>query len=527
MKSISFFAVLFFIAIVFEFVACEKKPPCEDCGDNNKPPVARAGADQVITLPTDNIMLDGTTSSDPDNNITSYSWTKISGPSIFKISNANAPQTQVTNLVEGAYRFELEVIDAGRLFSRDTVQITVSSAPVNNDPLNIISGPATLTYLSSLSQPKMVIPATAADKLVFAGGYINAGGRWEPTATVDIYNLVNKTWSTAQLSEARYSITVATVGNKIIYAGGYYNNGSSSSRVDIYDAGTNTWSTATLSMPRSQMTSAVAGNKVFFTESGNITNKVEIYDASSNLWSTAVLSEARADMSVIAAGNKVLFAGGYRKYDGFNDSPYDFSTRVDIYDIATNTWSTAELKEARSGMAAGVAGNKVVFAGGYSVTDPVSGLWLVSNRVDIYDATANSWSTHLLNLPRDGMVAATIGNKVLFAGGNANGTLTSRVDIFDAITNQWSAAVLSQTRGVYSTLTIGNKVLFFTGVPNFSRMDIYDASTNAWSAVVLNQGLFAYPIAVGNAVFFGGGIVNAYQYSNNGIFTSHVWKLEF
>ena len=67
----------------------------------NRPPVANAGADQVITLPTNSVNLNGS-ATDPDNNITSYQWTKISGPSSFTIANPNAVQTQVTNLVEGA-----------------------------------------------------------------------------------------------------------------------------------------------------------------------------------------------------------------------------------------------------------------------------------------------------------------------------------------------------------------------------------------------------------------------------------------
>jgi hypothetical protein len=43
------------------------------------PPIANAGADQIITLPTNAVNLDGSASTDPENNITSYAWTKISG----------------------------------------------------------------------------------------------------------------------------------------------------------------------------------------------------------------------------------------------------------------------------------------------------------------------------------------------------------------------------------------------------------------------------------------------------------------
>ena len=89
-----------------------------DSASTNRPPVANAGADQTITLPTNTVTLNGSGSTDPDNNITSYTWTKISGPSSFNIANANAVQTQVTNLVQGIYQFELKVTDAGGLFQR-------------------------------------------------------------------------------------------------------------------------------------------------------------------------------------------------------------------------------------------------------------------------------------------------------------------------------------------------------------------------------------------------------------------------
>ncbi len=48
----------------------------------NHPPVACAGSDRTITLPTDTVTLDGSCSTDPDNNIVSYAWTKITGPAL-------------------------------------------------------------------------------------------------------------------------------------------------------------------------------------------------------------------------------------------------------------------------------------------------------------------------------------------------------------------------------------------------------------------------------------------------------------
>ena len=92
---------------------------------NNQPPVAKAGADQTITLPVNSVTIDGSGSTDPDNNIMSYAWTKISGPLSFSITNATEVKTQVNNFAEGVYQFELKITDAGGLSSKDTVLINV------------------------------------------------------------------------------------------------------------------------------------------------------------------------------------------------------------------------------------------------------------------------------------------------------------------------------------------------------------------------------------------------------------------
>ena len=98
----------------------------------NRPPLANTGADQVLILPTNTASLNGAASTDPDNNITAYHWTKISGPALFSISNANAVQTQATNLSVGEYKFELMVTDAGGLFSKDTMRVIVLDTTGSN-----------------------------------------------------------------------------------------------------------------------------------------------------------------------------------------------------------------------------------------------------------------------------------------------------------------------------------------------------------------------------------------------------------
>ncbi|MDF2187501.1 PKD domain-containing protein [Paraflavitalea sp. CAU 1676] len=97
----------------------------------NQAPVANAGTDIFITLPTNNTTLNGSASSDPDGNntIATYKWAQLNGPAQFTLANANAASTGLSNLVEGTYTFELTVTDNGGLSHKDAVVVTVKPKP--------------------------------------------------------------------------------------------------------------------------------------------------------------------------------------------------------------------------------------------------------------------------------------------------------------------------------------------------------------------------------------------------------------
>jgi hypothetical protein len=87
---------------------------------NNTPPVAHAGADQVIeaTGPTTGFTLDGTASTDADSDPLSYTW--------YDSSNAVVGTGSTLNLSQacGVYTYKLTV-DDGTDTNSDTVQITI------------------------------------------------------------------------------------------------------------------------------------------------------------------------------------------------------------------------------------------------------------------------------------------------------------------------------------------------------------------------------------------------------------------
>jgi hypothetical protein len=96
------------------------------------PPVANAGADKIVVLPTNFIKLDGRNSSDPDGDILTFSWKKVSGPSGGTLSSPTQSVTFATNLIAGIYQFELRVTDESGLTDTDIVKVTVTKPPVAN-----------------------------------------------------------------------------------------------------------------------------------------------------------------------------------------------------------------------------------------------------------------------------------------------------------------------------------------------------------------------------------------------------------
>ncbi len=101
----------------------------------NQLPVAKAGTDQTITLPVSSVTVDGSGSSDPDGTISTYLWTKLSGPAQSTIANAGAATTLVSNLAAGVYQFQLKVTDNSGAIALDTIKIIVNAAPVNQPPV--------------------------------------------------------------------------------------------------------------------------------------------------------------------------------------------------------------------------------------------------------------------------------------------------------------------------------------------------------------------------------------------------------
>jgi beta-glucanase (GH16 family) len=100
-----------------------------DTGGANVAPIANAGADKTVNLPTSSVVINGS-GTDSDGTIASYAWTRVSGPNTPTLTNANTANLTASGLVAGTYVFRLTVTDNGGLTGSDDVSVVVKPANV-------------------------------------------------------------------------------------------------------------------------------------------------------------------------------------------------------------------------------------------------------------------------------------------------------------------------------------------------------------------------------------------------------------
>ncbi|WP_298492652.1 glycosyl hydrolase [uncultured Algibacter sp.] len=104
------------------------------------PPVADAGNNVTVILPTTTASLNGSMSTDSDTPSLNYNWEQIYGPSTISFSDNTAELPNISNLEEGIYKIKLTVND-GTYSSTDSVLVIVSQTG-NTNPTVSITAPA-------------------------------------------------------------------------------------------------------------------------------------------------------------------------------------------------------------------------------------------------------------------------------------------------------------------------------------------------------------------------------------------------
>ena len=202
--------------------------------------------------------------------------------------------------------------------------------------------------------------------------YVPGGFTTVHLAENAIYDIATNTWSTGAPEPAIRSGATAAYNNKIYVFGG---NPGPSNQTLIYDIATNTWTTgANMPVAVTYGRAITVGNFAYYVGgiAGTTTNAVQRYDYVANTWTTmAPLQTARTSEELSAdafLGKIYAINGGDASF--FTGIP--IAQTVEIYDIATNTWTYGQQTLVTSaGPGGGLmpgGGGKFMIMGGVSGT---------------------------------------------------------------------------------------------------------------------------------------------------------------
>jgi len=139
----------------------------------NNPPIANAGANRTIKLPSDPITLNGS-ATDNDGQVTTTTWAKVAGPASYSISNDNSLTPQISNLTEGIYQFRLLTTDNDGAIAISTTTITV--VPKENVP-PIVNAGTDITVKLPISEVKLNGSAIDPDGNIVSQNWKQTDGR--------------------------------------------------------------------------------------------------------------------------------------------------------------------------------------------------------------------------------------------------------------------------------------------------------------------------------------------------------------
>ncbi len=320
----------------------------------NTAPIADAGSNQTITLPTNSVSLSGTGTGTNGATISSYAWTQTSGPSTASITSAGSAFTTVTGLVQGTYVFTLTVTDNHGLTNSASVTITVNpanTAPVadagSNQTITLptnsvsLSGSGTGTNgatISSYAWTQTSGPSTAAITTPGSAATTVTGliqGAYVFTLTVtDNHGLTNSASvtitvnpaNTAPIADAGSNQTITLPTNSVSLSGS--GTGTNGATISSY-AWTQTSgpSTATITTPGSAATTVtglIQGTYVFtltVTDNHGLTNSASV-TITVNPANTAPVADAGSNQTITLPTNSVSLSGSGTGTNGATINSY-------------------------------------------------------------------------------------------------------------------------------------------------------------------------------------------------------------
>ena len=284
--------------------------------------------------------------------------------------------------------------------------------------------------------------------------------------TANIYDPATDTWTTtASLGQQVHGASAVLLGDgQVFYAGGVDVCGTTpciTAASFLYDPNSDTWATTTpMSTKRLAASATVLRNGKVLVVGGynqdvsfgeQYLASAELYDPTTRQWSSAGnMTYSRAGQwSVLLKDGRVLVLGGEsaptigstgKGYSGCGVQCPQFVATPEIYDPATNRWSTAApIPNAYQQFTVTVLPTgKVLLAGAY---EGATSTGAYSTNL-LYDPVANSWSTAAAMItPRIGQVVVLLptGNVLVEGGETATVGFIQSAEEYNPFTNAWTA----------------------------------------------------------------------------------------
>lgn len=203
---------------------------------------------------------------------------------------------------------------------------------------------------------------------------------------------------------------------------------------------------------------AIGGERTDLSSRGPASGAANAYDPVSRAWTALPpMPTRRLALQLVASGGRLYAIGGATTPV---DLPLDtVSNVVEEFDPATQSWrARAPMPTPRAQAAAVELNGRIVVIGGdplrgYSSSDPIG-------TVESYDPTTDTWSTlPSLPEPRARMHAVAYQGKI-YVGGYTEGLTgrTDRLDVYDPVANSWS--VLPYSFGITGIMVTDGTTLW-------------------------------------------------------------------
>lgn len=326
--------------------------------------------------------FDGTSSISPGSSISSYTWNFDEG------SSSTLPTGTFTFDTVGTFDIQLIVEDLTG--ARDTSEVVFNSY-----------GPGTWLDLGNNPDKRLENGyVEVGDKFYLIGG-INGGGTGYDANAVLVYDPITSTWSENDPVPIRFHHFQPVVKDGLVYI-------------------TSAWITPNP-----------------FNDSND---SIYIYNPLNDSWTTGREvpdSRKRGSAGSVLYDGKIYISCGNEGGHGGHSSVKKW---LDVYDPATGAWdSLPDAPIERDHIYATIINDQMYMAAGRQ-SDNNSWLSTTIGQIDVYDFATNTWSTNAKDLPtgRSGAPLATLDDKLVVLGGETDQNDShEEMEVYDPVTDKW------------------------------------------------------------------------------------------